>query len=138
MFRREALEAIHGFDETFRRHQDYELLLRYFDAGYKIGCVPEVLIEIGLNMGENSPTGKKADDLKAYFFSKFDSFIKKEDAKTPGFANEVYAKHYAGIFLNHLKHKHFLLALNTLLKHFTQSPRKFTRVIINNIKLHLR
>lgn len=138
MFRREALDAIHGFDESFRRHQDYELLLRFFDAGYNIGCVSEILIEIGLNMGENNPSGKKVDDLKAYFFSKFDSFINKENAKTPGFANKVYAKHYAVVFLNHIKHKHFLFALNTLLKYFSKSPRDFTSVIINNIKLHLR
>lgn len=138
MFRREAIEAIHGFDETFRRHQDYELLLRYFDAGYKIGCVPEVLIEIGLNMGENSPTGKKADDLKAYFFSKFDSFIKKEDAKTPGFANEVYAKHYAGVFLTHVKTKDFGRALKVLLKFFFKSPSVFCGVIYSHAIIHLK
>lgn len=98
MFRREALEAINGFDESFRRHQDYELLLRFFAAGYKIGCIPEVLIEIGKNQGENIPTGEKVNQLKAYFFEKFKSFIEKEDKKTPGFANKVYAKHYAGVF----------------------------------------
>ena len=39
MFRHCVLEKINGFDETFRRHQDYDLMLRFFDAGYTIGCV---------------------------------------------------------------------------------------------------
>lgn len=138
MFRREALEAIHGFDETFRRHQDYELLLRYFDAGYKIGCVPEVLIEIGKNQGENIPTGEKVDQLKSYFFEKFRPFIDKEDEKTPGFANKVYAKHYAGVFLNHIKHKHFIHAVKTFRQYFFKSPFVFANVLFNSIILHLR
>lgn len=137
VFRREALEAINGFDETFRRHQDYELLLRFFAAGYKIGCVPEVLIEIGMNMGENTPTGKKADDLKAYFFSKFKTFIQKEDAKTHGFANEVYAKHYAGVFLSHIKTRHFGRAIRVFTKYFFKAPFVFTKVLYISARLHL-
>ena len=137
MFRREALEAINGFDETFRRHQDYEILLRFFAAGYKIGCVPEVLIEIGMNMGENTPTGKKADDLKAYFFSKFDTFIQKEDAKTPGFAKKVYAKHYAGVFLSHIKTRNLGRAIKVFTKYFFKSPIVFTKVLYTSVRLHL-
>ena len=129
VFRRESLEAINGFDESFRRHQDYELLLRFFAAGYKIGCVPEVLIEIGKNQGENIPTGKKVNELKSYFFEKFQPFIENEDKKTPGFANKVYAKHYAGVFLNHIKHKHFLYAIQTFIKFFLKSPSTFILVL---------
>lgn len=137
MFRRAALEALNGFDETFRRHQDYELLLRFFSAGYKIGCVPEVLIEIGMNMGENAPAGKKLDDLKTYFFTKFDSFIRKENAKTPGFAKEVYVKHYAGVFLSHIKTKNFDRAIKVFLKYFFMEPIVFTKVLYTSAKLHL-
>lgn len=138
MFRREALEKINGFDESFRRHQDYELLLRYFAAGYKIGCVPEVLIEIGMNQGENIPTGEKENKLKAYFFDKFKLFIEKEDKKTPGFAKQVYAKHYAGVFLSHLKNKHFGMALNVLCKYMPMSPVCFWRVVKSSLMLHLK
>lgn len=137
MFRREVLEFLNGFDETFRRHQDYELLLRFFSAGYKIGCVPEVLIEIGVNSGENAPSGKKLDDLKAYFFSKFDSFIQKEDAKTPGFAKEVYARHYAGVFLSHIKTKNFGGAIKVFTKYFFKAPIVFTKVLYTSALLHL-
>ena len=137
MFRRESLEAIHGFDESFRRHQDYELLLRFFAAGYKMGCVPEVLIEIGLNKGENIPTGEKVNRLKAYFFEKFQSFIDKENEKTPGFANKVYAKHYAGVILNHLKHKHIIFAIQTFIHYFFKSPTTFIKVIEKSAIEHI-
>lgn len=138
MFRREVLEKINGFDESFRRHQDYELLLRYFATGYKIGCVPEVLIEIGTNQGENIPTGEKVNKLKAYFFDKFKSFIENEDKKTPGFARQVYTKHYAGVFLSHLKHKHFGMALTILYKYMPMSPICFWRVVKSSLMLHIK
>ena len=138
MFRKKAFEAINGFDESFRRHQDYELLLRFFAAGYKIGCVPEVLIEIGLNLGENVPYGHKLEDLKEYFFSKFESFILAEDKKTPGFANQVYSTHYAGVFLNHLKHKNFGMAMRTFCKYMPKSPARFFGVLRSSLFLHLK
>ena len=138
MFRRNSLKAINGFDESFRRHQDYELLLRFFAAGYRIGCVPEVLIEIGLNLGENSPSGQKLEDLKKYFFSKFVSFIDEEDGKTPGFANEVYAKHYSGVFLNHIKHRNWRMAINVFFSYMPKSPSVFFGVICHNLLLHLK
>lgn len=137
VFRREALEAINGFDESFRRHQDYELLLRFFAAGYKIGCVPEILIEMGKNQGENIPTGEKMNQLKSYFFEKFKSFIEKEDEKTPGFANKVYAKHYAAVFLNHIRHKHFIYAMQIFRHYFFKSPSTFTKVLIKSVIVHL-
>lgn len=138
MFRRQALEHINGFDETFRRHQDYELMLRFFAAGHEIGCVQEPLIEIGLNLGENIPTGEKLNQLKEYFFSKFDGFIKREDSITPGFQNRVYATHYAGVFLNHLKHKNFAMAKDVLLHYFMKSPNEFMKVILKSIIVHLK
>lgn len=138
LFKKKALEAINGFDETFKRHQDYELLLRYFKAGFKIGCVPEILIEIGCNRGENTPSGDKLEELKKHFFAKFDTFIENEDNKTPGFASKVYAKHYAGVFLSHIKNHHWCMALRTLVKYFPKSPQTFYRVLSSSVKAHLQ
>lgn len=137
MFRRKALEAINGFDESFVRFQDLELMLRFFSRGLKLGCVQEVLVEMGKNEGENIPKGEKLDNMKKMFFQKFDSFIKEEDCKTPGFANKVYSKHYAGIFLAHVRNKDINRALNAFLKSFFKSPIEFIRVINNSIIIHL-
>ena len=137
MFRREALLSVKGFDEALRRHQDYDLLIRFFAAGHSIGCLKEILSDIGTNAGENSPSGQKLEDLKSYFFSKFDIYIKAIDDKEPGFRKEVYAKHYAGVFLRHLKNKDFRRAIRTLAKYFPYSPKQFTTVIRGSIKAHL-
>lgn len=138
MFRREVLEHINGFDETFQRHQDYDLMLRFFATGYEIGCIPEVLIEIGLNQGENIPSGEKINQLKKYFFQKFGSYIEKEDLITPGFKNQVFARHYASVFLNHLKHKNFRMAIDVFFHHFMKSPKSFMMVIFNSVIIHLK
>ena len=137
IFRRQALFDINGFDESFRRHQDYELMLRFFAAGFNIGCVPEVLIEIGGNLGENIPSGDQIEKLKTNFFEKFRKFIEIEDAKTPGFANQVYAKHYAGVFLNHIKYHHFFSAFKTL-RYAFKSPAIFLAVLYKSLIVHLK
>ena len=137
MFRREAVEAINGFDEAFRRHQDYDLMLRFFDADYAIGCVREVLVEIGLNLGENIPKGEKLNQLKAYFFDKFDKYIERENSITPGFKSKVYARHYASVFLNHIKNKNFQMALSTL-KYMPKAPLTFVGVIWRSLMAHIK
>ena len=137
MFRREAVEAIDGFDEGFRRHQDYDLRLRFFDSGYTIGCVQEVLVEIGLNQGENILNGDKLNQLKSYFFEKFNMYIERENIMTPGFKNKVYAKHYAGVFLNHVKNKNFRMAYGTL-KYLPGAPATFLGVIWKSFVVHLK
>lgn len=138
MFRREALLTIKGFDEGFRRHQDYDLLLRFFHAGYKIGCLREVLTEIGTNEGENIPTGKKMEEMKAYFFEKFMPYIDEIEQREPGFKNKVLAKHYAGVFLNHVKHKNFSMAWRTLNTYMRLSPKIFTHVVWHSMIIHLK
>ena len=41
MIRRECYEALNGFDESYRRHQDFEFLLRFYKK-YQMGVVKEV------------------------------------------------------------------------------------------------
>lgn len=137
MFRREAILRIKGYDECFRRHQDYDLLLRFFHAGYKIGCLPEILTEIGINEGENIPTGKKLEDMKSYFFEVFMPYIDEINEQEHGFKNKVLAKHYAGVFLNHVKHHNFCMALKVFKKYIFKSPIVFYKVLQNSLILHL-
>lgn len=137
MFRRDALLSIDGFDESFRRHQDYDLLLRFFATGHSIGCLKEVLTEIGVNEGENTLSGEKLENLKCYFFSKFGSYIDEIDQKEPGSKNRVYAKHYAGVFLQHVKNKDLKRAMRCFGRYFFKSPKQFWKVVSHSIKAHL-
>jgi glycosyltransferase involved in cell wall biosynthesis len=43
--RTERLKALGGYDATFRYAQDYDLYLRCIRAGWRFGCIPEVLVE---------------------------------------------------------------------------------------------
>lgn len=137
MFRRYALERINGFDESYKRHQDLEILLRFFQQGMKIGCLQESLSVLGYNMGENAMVGKQMEKLKEQFLSQFGSYVEKYDKEEPGFANRVYAKHYAAVFLKYLKNKDFLNALRVFFCYFYKSPKTFYDVLQYSIKAHI-
>lgn len=137
MFRRYALERINGFDESYRRHQDLEVLLRFFQEGMKIGCLHEVLTILGDNMGENAMVGKQMENLKKQFLSQFGTYIEMYDKADPGFAHRVYAKHYAAVFLKYVKNKNFLSALRIFFNYFFKSPKEFSAFIKNSFKAHL-
>ena len=132
-----SIKNIGGFDENFYRHQDYEMLLRYFQAGYKVGAIQQPVSEFGRNSGENIPTGQKLEFIKKMFFSNFDAYITTLDLQYPGFKKEVYARHYSGVFLNHIKHGYFFKGFKYLIKYTLISPQKFWEPIIKSIKLHL-
>lgn len=138
MFRREALLKINGYDESFRRHQDFDLLLRFFHAGFKIGCLKEVLTEIGTNDGENIPSGKRVEEMKHYFFKKFMPYIDEIEKTEKGFRNRVLAKHYAGVLLNHVKHLNLVMAVKIFNRYFWKSPITFTKVIAGSAIVHLK
>ena len=138
MFRRDAILSIKGFDEGFRRHQDYDVMLRFFHGGHKIGCLQKSLVEIGTNEGENIPSGEKLEEIKGFFFEKFMPYIEEIDAKEHGFKNKVLAKHYAGVFLNHVKHKEIKMAVKAFCKYSVKSPVVFFKVIKDSALLHLK
>ena len=137
LFRRESLLRINGFDESFRRHQDYEMMLRFFASDSKLGCIPEVYVEMGKNLAENDLVGVRLEELKSYFLSKFSSFIQKENEKTPGFANKVYSKHYASVFLSHIKHKYYNRAIKIFFKGIFKSPFVFVSLLYKSLKIHM-
>lgn len=138
LFRREAIMGIDGFDESFRRHQDYEMLLRFFHKGYKMGCLQEILTEMGANDGENTVSGEKLEETKKHFFEKFQPYIEELEFVDRGFSNRVYAKHYACVFLTHIKTHRFKMASKVFWKYFIKAPGVFYGVINSSIIQHLR
>lgn len=138
MFRREALEDIHGFDESFRRHQDYEMLLRFFRQGYQMGCVDEVLTEIGINEGENVLGADKMLQMKKNFLRIFEKEICFYDKQTPGFKHYVYGKHFTALFFSYLKERRLGKAIKMMAKALFFSPKAFGEDTIYSIKYHLK
>lgn len=136
MMRRQALLHSGAFDESFRRHQDYQMLLSFFRHGHRIGCLQQVYTELGGNEGENYVTGEALNKLKKNFLGLFATVIDRIDKEQPGFRNRVYARHYAAVFLQHVKGRHWGMALGTL-KYFFKSPSTFTKVLTASVRAHL-
>lgn len=105
MFKKEALDIIDGFNENYRRHQDYELLLKFFKKGFKIGLLKKTLVEIGTNLGENEIHGKNLENLKAIFLNNFSDTIEDINKKELNFKKKVLCKHHCDIFIDYIKLK---------------------------------
>lgn len=124
MFRREALINIGGFNEKFRRHQDYELMVKFFLNGYEVGCYPEVLT-VYSSMGGNNIKGKKLEELKQQFLSQFESSIAALEEKEKGVKDSIIGSNYAYVFISHIANKEYSLALRLLFKYGLTKPKGF-------------
>lgn len=75
LIKRNAINSINGFDESFRRHQDWEFctrLLSKYDA-----CIESKPLIIKFDEGRNSPkTIEQRTDQLNFFFSKVGNIIK--------------------------------------------------------------
>lgn len=138
MFRRESLMSIRGFDESFRRHQDYELLMRFFGTGFLVGCVPESLIHLGGNAGENVLNADKLCLLKQKFLTQFDSYISELSKTEFNYKNRVIAKHYSTVVLAYLKERNIRGAMNIFFIYCTKAPIEFFKVSFYSLFYHLK
>jgi len=136
MFTRHSIKFLNGFDASFNRHQDYEIMLRFFKM-FRIGFLGKVLLDSGKNDGSNIPKGDKLDDLKNQFFNGFMDIIEEIDSSENGFKDRVLSSHYSRVFLNHLHYKKYRNALNTFKIHFTRDPYGFLKEIIQYTKIYL-
>jgi glycosyltransferase involved in cell wall biosynthesis len=71
--RRSVMEHLRGFDEAFWRHQDYEFMVRFFQA-FDIAGTNEILV-IKNNENVNLPNFKKSHQIKEQFLTKYRSVV---------------------------------------------------------------
>ncbi|KGJ94224.1 glycosyltransferase family 2 protein [Thalassotalea sp. ND16A] len=98
--RKEVLDELAGFDESFERHQDYEFLVRLFQK-YSIHAVSEVLV-IKNNENFNLPDVEKMIAIKKAYIEKYIGIIdglSKQDKKF------IYQKNYLSIAEHGFKSK---------------------------------
>lgn len=136
LFRKEALKTIGGFDENFRRHQDYELMVKYFLQGYEVGCIQEVLTEYS-SMGGNNVRGKKLEDLKKQFLSQFEDAINRLEEEKKGTKKIIIGSNYAYVFVSHIVNKEYYFALKLFIKYGLFYTKGFISYLHYFIKLHL-
>lgn len=115
MVRTSCYKELNGFDESFRRHQDFEFLLRFFEK-YTIGVIQEPLVEIIGNSVNNQPRGKKAVALKKQFLSTFQDTIDRLDQKTKGYKKRTWAAHYAALAVSLTIGGHFILLIQSYIQ----------------------
>lgn len=73
LFKRECIETLNGFDESFIRHQDYELMTRFF-MRYKIVCTskfPLIIYDV-TQLRTFVTTAEKDYAIKLKFLSTFE------------------------------------------------------------------
>lgn len=77
-YKREAVLALNGFDETYWRHQDLEFNLRFFDA-YLIDTVNQALVQLHPKPSgvSNHVSGQELIRLKKKFLKKFKSIMSR-------------------------------------------------------------
>lgn len=132
MIRASCFNALHGFDETFRRHQDFEFLLRFFEK-YTIGVVKEPLVEIIGNEVNNQPQGKKLLALKKQYLSTFLKKIEEIDVRSPGFKKYVWAVHYAAAGAKLTVKGHFFLLVQMYIQDGYKGGLLFWKLYTNHI-----
>jgi glycosyltransferase involved in cell wall biosynthesis len=93
MFRRRVLIEVNGFDESFKRHQDWELLVRVL-LKYKIAAASYIgMGKVILN--RNAPSSADLiEKYRLYFLERIDTYIKT----LPVYQYErIYSHHYIEI-----------------------------------------
>jgi glycosyltransferase involved in cell wall biosynthesis len=136
MFRKQILLDLNGFNESFKRHQDFELLLRFFENN-KIGFVKEILVVIGQNEGENELHGITLEANKKYFLNLFDNKINKLNAESKGFKNKMYNAHYSSVFWDHISQLKITLALKIYVRRMITSPIFFSFALFKHVYRYL-
>lgn len=137
LFTRKSIDAINGFDESFRRHQDYELLIRFFLEGFQIGCIPEYIS--GMNaIGGNRMSGEKLDELKEKFFATFEEPLNTLDSQIPGIKKKIIVANYVKNLESHMAGKNYKLAWAIVKRYLPMSPTTFLSQCLHLSVLHIK
>lgn len=124
LFRRQPILDIGGFTESFKRHQDFDLLIKFFHAGYKIGCINEVLADYN-NIGLNRLKGKSLEELKEQYLLQFSDVIELLEKQNKGTRKKIIANNYASVFVSYIAMHEYRLAAMLFCKYFIYSPINF-------------
>jgi glycosyltransferase involved in cell wall biosynthesis len=96
--KKSVIEKMGGFDESFKRHQDLEFMLRFL-GDFKIINLNEMLIIKGINGNDNVPQYKGIEAVKDRYFKKFEAEI---EALTENEKKDFYDNHYSYLFYSAL------------------------------------
>jgi glycosyltransferase involved in cell wall biosynthesis len=104
--RSSVFDKIGYFDETFKRHQDYEFLIRFFRE-FKMLILSENLACICVDGARNYPNASIFHSIKLNFFEKFNSDIMKLSIEK---RKKIYYNQWSEVFLYYLVEYNFTKA----------------------------
>lgn len=107
LIRRSILNELKGFDITFSRHQDWELLMRFFKK-YKIAYVNQNLVRININDNVYITNPENLIMIKEKFLKKYKNDIENLPINQQ---KEIYKRHYLEITRSFLKEKNIKRAV---------------------------
>lgn len=113
-FRTEAIKNINGFDETFRRHQDLEIMVRFFREN-KILAIDKILVVKDNSSRINELNIKKAIRAREKFIKTFQRDINKFQDK-----DFIIQRNYIGLLIEAAKlnnRKYYYLLKRKVLKY---------------------
>lgn len=137
MLKRECYKVLNGFDESYRRHQDYEFLLRFFEF-YLIGVIEEPLVQIVGNNVDNALHGRELELLKQQFLKNFSSHIERIERERKGFKKLVYAKHYSSLFWDCLSRGKITIATRVLIKYSFMCNVVFWKTLFSSFQSRVK
>lgn len=103
MVRKSAFEAVNGFDETFRRHQDWEFIARTLTK-YKAAKIDEVGLNKFLIFRNSAKTPEQFEKNRLYYLDRLKFIIESFDEEKQ---RKIYDTHYCSIGKEYFKAKKF-------------------------------
>ncbi|HCG5122460.1 TPA: glycosyltransferase [Vibrio parahaemolyticus] len=96
LYKRSAYEKLNGFDESYRRHQDLEFNLRFFEH-YKILAVKKALVQLNPEPSDisNKVFDSRMLELKSKFLNQFESTINQFEEET---TKNIYQTHWREVY----------------------------------------
>jgi glycosyltransferase involved in cell wall biosynthesis len=107
MISKSAVERIEGFDESFKRHQDWEFMLRFF-CYFELGVIQRPLVKIHMDDNNNRHNVEAVESSKIKLLEKYGYIIDTFELKIK---NKIYFKNYYELCKFFLYRKMYLKAL---------------------------
>ena len=141
LFTRKSIEQLKGFNESYRRHQDVEIVVRFLQKN-RLFYIEEPLTIIGTNNGENQVKGEKLDELKKQFITEFMPIIEQLDKIERGSKRKILCAHYVATAINHLKNRNYKLLKKVLKISYKTYPITFLvyfiKSVLSRILIHIK
>ena len=110
LIRTQVVKELGGFDDSFRRMEDLEFLIRVAERG-KISCIPHYLLKINIHKNQIKVDYDNLLSYTEHFFNRFEAKIKILDNND---RKEIYQSKYLDLLRLMLKDKKYLNSLSLI------------------------